>query len=110
MLFAGNHCTDGRPPGEISRRLREAGYIFELLAAARKHANITRQRKLQIFEACVVSKLLYGLLYGCCKKTRTSLMGFTRNVSGVSWEYNHPSYPECRTWLLLRASCFNVSS
>ena len=39
----------------------EAGRIFELLAAAWKHANITRQQNLQIFEACVVSKLLHGL-------------------------------------------------
>ena len=54
-------CTDGRPLGELSHRLGEVGRIFELLAAAWKHANITRQRTLQILEACVISKLLYGL-------------------------------------------------
>ena len=53
--------SDGRPSGELSRRLGEAGRLFDTLSAIWKHANITRQRKIQVFDACVVSKLLYSL-------------------------------------------------
>ena len=46
---------------EVSRRLGEARGSFKSLSQCWSHANITRQRKLQLYHACVVSKLLYGL-------------------------------------------------
>ena len=46
---------------EVSRRLGEARGSFKNLNQCWSHANITRQRKLQLYHACVVSKLLYGL-------------------------------------------------
>ena len=52
---------DGRPARELTRRLGEASQILDKLTSAWKHANIPRWRKLQIFDACVASKLLYSL-------------------------------------------------
>ena len=46
---------------EVSRRLGEARGSFKSLSQCWSHANITRQRKLQLYHVCVVSKLLYGL-------------------------------------------------
>jgi len=46
---------------EVSRRLGEARGSFKNLSQCWSHANITRQRKCQLYHACVVSRLLYGL-------------------------------------------------
>ena len=61
VYLGGLLTTDGQSAPELSRRLGEARASFYSLAAVWKHANITRKRKQRIFEACVVSKLLYGL-------------------------------------------------
>ena len=53
--------TSGEVAPELSRRLGEAAACFKALSAVWKHANIPKKRKYRIFEACVVSKLLYGL-------------------------------------------------
>ena len=46
---------------ELSRRLGAAKAEFDTLSRVWSHAAISPGRKIQIFEACVVSKLLYGL-------------------------------------------------
>ena len=46
---------------EVSRRLGEARASFKSLSQCWSHANITRQRKCQLYHACVVSRLLFGL-------------------------------------------------
>ena len=53
--------TSGQATPELHRRVGEAGACFNALAAVWKHANIPLRKKYRIFEACVVSKLLYGL-------------------------------------------------
>ena len=46
---------------ELSRRLGEANGSFKTLDACWKHTNIKTERKIQIYLACVVSKLMYCL-------------------------------------------------
>ena len=53
--------ADGTVGPELSRRLGAARAEFDTLSRVWSHAAISPRRKIQIFEACVVSKLLYGL-------------------------------------------------
>ena len=46
---------------ELGRRIGSAKTIFETLQRVWRHSSITLSRKLLIFDACVVSKLTYGL-------------------------------------------------
>ena len=46
---------------ELVRRLGVGRCSFNTLATVWKHANIPAERKLEIFQACVVSRVLYGL-------------------------------------------------
>ena len=61
IYLGGLIAVDGRPTSEVSRRLGEARRNFESLTAIWAHAKIIKHRKQQIFQACVVTKLLYGL-------------------------------------------------
>ena len=61
VYLGGLISVDGRPVSEVSRRLGEAGRLFETLSAVWKHANLTRMQKQRVFERCVITKLLYGL-------------------------------------------------
>ena len=61
VYLGGLLSTDGRPIAEISRRLGEARQMLHKLTAVWRHANLSKTHKKRIFEACVVSKLLYGL-------------------------------------------------
>ncbi len=53
--------TNGYATASLVRRLGEAIGVFNRLIAVWKHANLTTPQKLRIFDACVVSKLLYAL-------------------------------------------------
>ena len=61
VYLGGLLSTDGRPVAEVTRRLGEARRTFHNLQAVWRHANIAKRQKQHIFDACVVSKLLYGL-------------------------------------------------
>ena len=54
-------AADGLIVSELSRRLGCARAEFDTLARVWSHSSLSTQRKLQIFEACVQTKLLYGL-------------------------------------------------
>ena len=54
-------CASGSSGSELSRRLGEARGSFDKLRRVWGHANIRKERKLQIYQACVVSKLLCNL-------------------------------------------------
>ena len=57
-------CTitaDGTAGSELNRRLGAARAEFEQLRRVWSHSGISRARKLEIFNACVISKLLYNL-------------------------------------------------
>ena len=53
--------SGGRPRTELTRRLGEATSSFHRLVSVWKHANLPRSRKLEVFDACVISKMLYSL-------------------------------------------------
>ena len=52
---------DGVITSELSRRIGMAYSDFSALQRVWSHANITRKKKIVIFNACIISKLLYGL-------------------------------------------------
>ena len=53
--------SDGNPATELSRRMGEAGAAFDALALVGSHADVTKRRKVEIYRACILPKLLYGL-------------------------------------------------
>ena len=62
MIYLGGLLTDdGAITSELSRRVGMAYSDYSSLQHVWSHANITRKRKIQIFNACIISKLLYGL-------------------------------------------------
>ena len=61
VYLGGLLTCDGKATREITRRLGEAGRLFDALFDVWKHASITRSRKLDIYRTCVLSKLLYSL-------------------------------------------------
>ena len=52
---------DGKSEREVSRRICEGRNVFKVLSKLWCHANLTVHRKLQIFNACVLTKVLYAL-------------------------------------------------
>ena len=50
-----------RHTSELARRIGAARKDFFSLAQVWKHAGISRQRKVQVYDACIVSNLLYGV-------------------------------------------------
>ena len=54
-------CSTGKAGTELSCRLGAARNEFDLLRRVWSHASISKSRKLQIYDACVVSKLMYCL-------------------------------------------------
>lgn len=61
-VYLGGLITCGdRVSHEASRRLGESKRISDSLSQAWPRAGITRNRKFKLYNACVVSKLLYSL-------------------------------------------------
>ena len=54
-------AADGRVGPELGRRLAMARAEFETLRRIWAHSSLSRGRKLEVFNACVVSRLKYGL-------------------------------------------------
>lgn len=68
---------DGRVGKELGRRLGMSQREFNVLARFWKHCTLARQRKLQVFNALVLSKMGYGLATAWLTKTeRSRLDGF----------------------------------
>ena len=62
VIYLGSHLTaDGSTDAAVARRIGEARHSFVALNAVWKHTSLSRKRKLDIFDACVVSKLLFSL-------------------------------------------------
>ena len=51
----------GKPGPEVRRRIGEAGQVFQKLKRVWRHAGLSVRKKLRIYKACVVSKLIYNL-------------------------------------------------
>ena len=61
VYLGGLVTCDGRAKSEISRRLGECGRLFDTLHGLWAHASVTQVRKLEIYRACVVSKLVHSI-------------------------------------------------
>jgi hypothetical protein len=61
VYLGGLLSTASSAKPEVTRRLGEATGTFKALARCWSHANIARARKVEIYSACVLSKLLYNL-------------------------------------------------
>ena len=54
-------CNSGKTGTELSCRLGAARKEFDSLCRVWSHASLSKTKKLRIYEACVVSKLMYAL-------------------------------------------------
>ena len=62
VVYLGGLITcDGRVSRELNRRVSEGRSILIKLRQLWTHANLSRKWKLQIFNACVTSKVMYAL-------------------------------------------------
>ena len=62
MVYLGSIISrDGRIQAELGRRIGCASQAFNELERLWKHADISITRKIEVFESCVVSRLLYAL-------------------------------------------------
>ena len=69
--------SDGRIGSELSRRLGMARAELDKLHPAWSHSSLNTKRKVNIFSACIATRLLYGLQAASLNKTeRRRLDGF----------------------------------
>lgn len=61
VYLGGLISCDGKVASEIRRRVSECRNIVNSLLRLWSHANISNHRKIEIFTACVTSKVLYSL-------------------------------------------------
>ena len=94
--------ADGWTKSSVARRTGEARSVLDKLQTVWRHANITRKRKLDLFNACVVSKLLYSLETLCLRQAdRDRLDAFQaqalRKIMGIPHSMlSHVSNQEVR--------------
>ena len=70
VYLGGLLAADGRMGSELARRLGAAAADFTHLKVLWQHANVSRAFKIQVYEACVVQKLMYCLHTGCFSKAQ----------------------------------------
>lgn len=51
----------GKPGPEVRRRISESRQVFQKLKRVWRHAGLSIRKKLRIYKACIVSKLIYNL-------------------------------------------------
>jgi hypothetical protein len=88
VYLGGLLAADGRMGSELARRLGAAAADFAQLRVLWQHANVSRTFKIQVYQACVVQKLLYCLHTGCFVKAELrKLDGFharcLRQILGI---------------------------
>ena len=77
MYLGGLLSANGSPSTAVTRRLGEATGSFNKLERVWKHSSLTSKRKLAVYQACVISKLLYGLEVICLRQAeRTRIAAF----------------------------------
>ena len=70
-------ASDGRIDSEVSRRIGLAHADFRSLSRVWSHSGLSLREKVRIFEACVISRLTYGLMTAWLPAaTRRRLDGF----------------------------------
>jgi len=112
IYLSGILSADGRVEAELSRRLGMANADFAKLKAVWSHANISQQRKVVTYKACVIQKLLYCLdTTWLNTKSLRKLDGFharcLRKIHGLPHSYvSRISNVD----VLKRAGCHTLSS
>ena len=78
IIYLGSALSaDGRIAAELGRRIGMAKADFNTLQKVWAHSTLSQRAKIRIFDACVVSKLTYGLQTACLSKAeRRRLDGF----------------------------------
>ena len=61
IYLGGMISSDSCVSRELNRRLGEGRSLFNILKRFWSHANLTMQRKLRVFNACITSKVMYAL-------------------------------------------------
>ena len=61
IYLGGMISCDGKSGVEVRRRVSEGRSAFKILSRLWSHANVPLHRKLDIFNACITSKVLYSL-------------------------------------------------
>ena len=82
----------GKIDSELSRRIGIASGDFKKLSAVWNHSSLSKQRKFQIYRACICSNVLYGLQTAWLTKSqRGRLDGFDarclRKILGIKSAY-----------------------
>jgi hypothetical protein len=66
MVYLGSSlAADGKIGTELNRRIGSAQSDFRTLQRVWSHSSLPRQKRIDIFQACIVSKALYGLEVAC---------------------------------------------
>ena len=93
LLYLGTVVSDdGRVSNELARRLGIAAGEFRKLSRLWRHSRLGRSRKVELFQAVVVSILMYGLATAWLNKAdRRKLDGFQNRCLRVIWGIK-PSY------------------
>ena len=84
--------ADGSIQSEINRRIGMVSADFKLLDILWTHAKVSQKQKYLIYQACIVSKLLYGLQTAWLTKAQNNkLDGFhakcVRKIVGIQHNY-----------------------
>ena len=93
VYLGGMLSANGQPGPELDRRLGAARGDFHTLQRVWSHARISTLKKVRIFDACIVSKLLYGLHTSYLGKPARDKLDafqakFLRRICGIQ----HPYY------------------
>ena len=93
MVYLGSLLpADGRIASEIRRRLGAAQADLNVLSRVWRHSTLNRKKKLRIFDACICSKLCYGLFTAALNaKDQRRIDGFQarclRRIFGIPHAY-----------------------
>jgi hypothetical protein len=102
-------CTlsnDGRHTSDLGRRLGLAMADFESLRRVWSHSSLRIKRKLQIFQACVVTRLLYGMTASWPNKAeRRRLDGFQARCLRRILKIQHSYYSRISNETVRQRAC-----
>ena len=77
-------CADGSSGSEMNRRIGAARDELDKLGHVWKHSGISSARKVQIFEACVMSRLLYNLHSLCLNTAELQIEQFSKKQQTIN--------------------------
>jgi len=97
--------ADGQCTSAVVARLGEARASFTKLEAIWKHSALSKSRKLEVYKACIVSKLLFGLeIHFLRKHERDRLDAFHARCLRKILRIPHPMISHVSNKLVLQAA------